>query len=215
MYGSGVFRGLGVTLKQFVGTYLDDIKKIPSRYAGGKETIDQTVGRIIGRFTTHGRSPLTYLYTSFDHDQLIGYYRAADIALVTPLRDGMNLVAKEFVASRTDGDGVLVLSEFAGAAAELSEALVVNPYDVERTAEAFHRALVMPAEERRTRMAVLRERVRTYDVHRWARSFVDRLEWQCLRVGSSEVDLTFSQRDGQLSVEVTRRSGEVEVIVER
>jgi trehalose 6-phosphate synthase/phosphatase len=108
--------------------------------------------------------------------EVVSLYRAADAVLVTPLRDGMNLVAKEFVASRPDGDGVLVLSEFAGAAAELSEALLVNPYDVEQTAQTLHRALTMPAEERRTRMAILRERVMNYDVHRWARSFIDRLE---------------------------------------
>src|SRR5262249_47373971 len=102
-------------------------------------------------------------------------YRAADVLVVTPIRDGMNLVAKEFIAARSDGDGVLVLSEFTGAAAELAEALLVNPYDVEGTAEALCRALEMPAEERRLRMSALRSRVRTYDVHRWSREFLERL----------------------------------------
>ena len=95
--------------------------------------------------------------------------------VVTPTRDGMNLVAKEFVAARTDGDGVLVLSEFTGAAAELAEALLVNPYDFEGIADALLRALSMPAQERQLRMAHLRIRVETYDVHRWAREFLDRL----------------------------------------
>ena len=94
--------------------------------------------------------------------------------LVTPLRDGMNLVAKEFVASRTDGDGVLVLSEFAGAAWELPEALQVNPYDVDGAAEVYYRALPMPREERRARLAPLRTRVHTFDVHRWVASFLER-----------------------------------------
>ena len=96
--------------------------------------------------------------------------------LVTPLRDGMNLVAKEFVASRVDGDGVLVLSEFAGASWELSEAIQVNPYDVEGAAESYYRALTMSPEERRTRLGPLRARVETYDVHRWAASFLEQLE---------------------------------------
>ena len=95
--------------------------------------------------------------------------------LVTPLRDGMNLVAKEFVAARTDEDGVLVLSDFAGAASELAEAVHVNPYDVEGTAEAFYRALIMPEEERRSRMRALRHRVFSYDIERWGRAFLDRL----------------------------------------
>ena len=103
-------------------------------------------------------------------------YRAADVMLVTPLRDGMNLVAKEFVASRTDGDGVLVLSEFAGAAWELPEALLVNPYDIDGTAEVIFRALTMDPEERRARLAPLRERVATFDVHRWVSSFLEQLE---------------------------------------
>src|SRR3989442_5841828 len=96
--------------------------------------------------------------------------------LVTPVRDGMNLVAKEFVAARTDEDGVLVLSEFAGAAAELAEALHVNPYDVDRTSETYYHALTLPADERRARMLGLRRRVTTYDVEHWVRSFLGALE---------------------------------------
>jgi trehalose 6-phosphate synthase/phosphatase len=96
--------------------------------------------------------------------------------LVTPLRDGMNLVAKEFIAARTDGDGVLVLSEFAGAAWELPEALQVNPYDADGSAEVYYRALTMDPDERRERLAPLRARVRTFDVHRWVASFLEQLE---------------------------------------
>ncbi|HSD19765.1 MAG TPA: bifunctional alpha,alpha-trehalose-phosphate synthase (UDP-forming)/trehalose-phosphatase [Anaeromyxobacter sp.] len=158
---------------------------VPSRenveaYREYRDEVDALVGRIHGEFATPSWSPIHYLYRGLSQAEIVALYRAADAVLVTPLRDGMNLVAKEFVASRPDGDGVLVLSEFAGAAAELAEALLVNPYDVQHTAATFHRALTMPEEERRTRMAALRERVLRYDVHGWARSFVARLE----RVGA-------------------------------
>jgi trehalose 6-phosphate synthase/phosphatase len=154
---------------------------VPSRenvgaYREFRDEVDALVGRIHGEFATPAWSPIHYLYRGISQDELVALYRAADACLVTPLRDGMNLVAKEFVAARPDGDGVLVLSEFAGAAAELSEAIHVNPYDVDRTAEAIDRALGMPEEERRTRMAALRDRVFSRDVHWWARSFVARLE---------------------------------------
>ena len=154
---------------------------VPSRenveaYRELRDEVDSAVGRIHGEFATSGWSPISYLYRSFSQTEVVALYRAADVVLVTPLRDGMNLVAKEFVASRPDEDGVLVLSEFAGAAAELSEALLVNPYDVEQTSEVLFRALTMPPEERQTRMAILRQRVMTYDVHWWARAFVARLE---------------------------------------
>jgi trehalose 6-phosphate synthase/phosphatase len=141
-----------------------------------RDEVDALVGCIHGEFATPSYSPIHYLYRGLSQPEIVALYRAADACVVTPLRDGMNLVAKEFVASRPDGDGVLLLSEFAGAAAELSEALHVNPYDIERTAEAMHRALTMPEDERRARMAVLRERVMSYDVQRWARSFVTSLE---------------------------------------
>src|SRR6185436_3852317 len=98
-----------------------------------------------------------------------------DVMIVTPLRDGMNLVSKEFVASRTDEDGVLVLSEFAGAAAELAEALHVNPYDLDGVAQVIKNALSMPHEERRARIRALRQRVRAYDSYRWAETFIDEL----------------------------------------
>jgi trehalose 6-phosphate synthase/phosphatase len=154
---------------------------VPSRenvgaYRELREEVDALVGRIHGQFATPTWTPIHYLHRGLSEAEVVALYRAANAVLVTPLRDGMNLVAKEFVASRVDGDGVLVLSEFAGAAAELSEALQVNPYDVARTADALHRALIMPEEERRTRMAVLRDRVLAYDVHGWARAFVARLE---------------------------------------
>jgi trehalose 6-phosphate synthase/phosphatase len=99
-------------------------------------------------------------------------YSAADIMLVTPLRDGMNLVAKEFVASRLHDDGVLILSEFAGAADEMQEALLINPYDMEGMAAAIRQAIDMPVAEQRARMAKLREKVMRNDVHHWGDTFM-------------------------------------------
>ncbi len=154
---------------------------VPSRenvgaYRELRDEVEAAVGRIAGEFATSSWSPVHYLYRGLSQAEVVSLYRAADAVLVTPLRDGMNLVAKEFVASRPDGDGVLVLSELAGAAAELSEALLVNPYDLERTADAYERALTMPADERRARMEILRHRVLTYDVHWWANALISRLE---------------------------------------
>ncbi len=154
---------------------------VPSRtqvdaYADFRAQVDRLVGRINGRFGSPDWAPLHYIYRQLSDPEVVALYRAADAMLVTPLRDGMNLVAKEFVASRSDGDGVLVLSEFAGAASELGEAVRVNPYDVARTAQAIHRALTMGEPERRARMATLRERVMTYDVYRWAQSYVEALQ---------------------------------------
>ena len=134
------------------------------------------MGRINGAFGTPRWVPVHYIFRGLSEPELVALYRAADVMLVTPLRDGMNLVAKEFVASRTDGDGVLVLSEFAGAAWELPEALQVNPYDVDGPPEVYYRALTMPREERRSRLAPLRTRVHTFDVHRWV-GVVPRVLW--------------------------------------
>jgi trehalose 6-phosphate synthase/phosphatase len=158
----------------------------PSRGAVGqyrefRQTVNEMVGRISGRFASPGYDPIHYISQNLDEARLAAYYRAASVALVTPLRDGMNLVAKEFVASRTDGDGVLVLSEFAGAATELADALIVNPYDLEDVATAIHDALSMPEPERRARMAALREHVRSHDVHCWAREYVAALRSEARR----------------------------------
>jgi trehalose 6-phosphate synthase/phosphatase len=157
---------------------------VPSRinvsaYQDFRRQVDELVGRVNGAFGTPRWTPVHYVYREVSEGELVALYRAADVMLVTPVRDGMNLVAKEFIAARTDGDGVLVLSEFAGAAAELAEAVLVNPYDVDRTAEAVFRALTLPHGERRARMHALRERVSRYDVHHWVRSLLAGLEEAC------------------------------------
>lgn len=137
-------------------------------YALLRRQVDEIVGRVNGRFSTVNWSPVQYLFQSMDEAALIPLYRAADVMLITPTRDGMNLVAKEFIACRNDDDGVLVLSEFTGAAWELGEAVLVNPYDVDGIAKAIQHALTMPADERRFRMKRLRKRVRRWNVHDWA-----------------------------------------------
>jgi trehalose 6-phosphate synthase/phosphatase len=153
---------------------------VPSRgevesYRTFKREVEKSVGEINATCGTLRSAPVHYIHRSLSQRQLVGLYRAADVMLVTPLRDGMNLVAKEFAASRVDEDGVLVLSEFAGAAAELDGAVVVNPYDIEGVAGSIQRALSMPAGERHARMAALRRRVAAHDIHEWADGFLERL----------------------------------------
>jgi trehalose 6-phosphate synthase len=125
-------------------------------------------GRINQRFASAKVPPIELLVEHHDHASVTEHYRGADACVVTSLHDGMNLVAKEFIAARDDERGVLLLSQFAGAARELHEALLVNPYHVEQTADALHRALTMPAREQGERMRSLRSMVRDFNVYRWA-----------------------------------------------
>ncbi|MGE0229432.1 MAG: bifunctional alpha,alpha-trehalose-phosphate synthase (UDP-forming)/trehalose-phosphatase [Dehalococcoidia bacterium] len=150
---------------------------VPSRerveaYVDFRRQSDEIIGRINGTYGTPDWTPVSWINRSMNKDEVVALYRAADVMVVTPVRDGMNLVAKEFVASRFDEDGVLVLSEFAGAAAELAEAVQVNPYDVDGMAEAYARALAMPADERHSRMRGMRRRVFINDTERWSRRFL-------------------------------------------
>jgi trehalose 6-phosphate synthase/phosphatase len=151
---------------------------VPSRQELGayeriRHDVEHLVRRINGRWATPDWSPIDYRYTSIDQTALVALYRAADVMLVTPIRDGMNLVAKEFVASRIDDDGVLVLSERAGAAAELRTALLVDPTDEVALADAYAAALHMRPAERRVRMRHMRLRITSHDVYRWAESVLD------------------------------------------
>jgi len=152
---------------------------VPSRtlvteYQNLKEQLDQLAGRINSRFSVPGWAPIHYVFRSLDRIQLLAHYRASEIALITPLRDGMNLVAKEYCAASVDSNGVLILSEFAGAADQMGRgALLVNPYDIDGCAEAIHQAFHMAPEERRRRMDLLRTDIRRNNVHRWVGWFVD------------------------------------------
>ena len=151
---------------------------VPSReeipgYREHRTAIERLVGEINGQFTRSGWVPIHYIHRSLEGPRLPAYYLVADIALVTPLKDGMNLVAKEYCATRLADDGVLVLSEFAGAAAELQNgAMLVNPYDLEGVAETLRRALAMPASERADRMRRLRRTVRDRDIYHWLDAFL-------------------------------------------
>jgi trehalose 6-phosphate synthase/phosphatase len=145
-------------------------------YRTFRDQVDEMVSKINEAYGTAVWRPLDYVYRCVGQRELVVLFRAADVMLVTPIRDGMNLVAKEFVASRTDGDGVLVLSEFAGAASELAEAVIVNPFDAERTAESMFRALRMQESERRSRMRGLRSRVFANQLVHWADRFLSTLD---------------------------------------
>ncbi len=154
---------------------------VPSRdqvpqYQQLKEQVDEMVGRINARFRTISWTPIQYFYRSFPLESLSALYRIADVALVTPMRDGMNLVAKEYIASRTDNTGVLILSEMAGAAIELSEALLINPNDMDQMVESLEQALTMPAEEQEVHIKTMRKTVKRYNVHHWVKLFMCRLE---------------------------------------
>jgi trehalose 6-phosphate synthase/phosphatase len=159
---------------QLVQVAVPSRERVP-RYADLRRTVSELVGEINGELATVDWTPVVYLRRSIDQAQLATLYATADVGWVAPLRDGMNLVAKEFIACQADGTGVLVLSEFAGAAQELAEALRVNPYDADRSAELIDRALTMPEDECRQREAALLRRVRRNDAAAWASRFLDEL----------------------------------------
>lgn len=151
---------------------------VPSRqevqeYSWLKRDIERMVGEINGIFTRPGWVPVHYMYRSLTREELLSYYRTSEISLITPLKDGMNLVAKEYCACTLEENGVVILSEFAGAASQMQkDALLVNPYDIEGVANAIHEAFVMPREERIARMKRLREKIRKNDVFKWVDSFL-------------------------------------------
>jgi trehalose 6-phosphate synthase len=146
-------------------------------YAAIREALEQAAGRTNGRFADTDWTPIRYLNRNFPHGTLMGFLRAAQVGLVTPLRDGMNLVAKEYVAAQDPADpGVLVLSSLAGAACELEEAVVVNPHDPGSVADAIDLALHMPLAERQARHAAMLERLRRRSIHAWHRDFLSALE---------------------------------------
>jgi trehalose 6-phosphate synthase/phosphatase len=154
---------------------------VPSRdevdqYIKLKSTVDELVGQINGKYGGMSYSPIWYFYRSLPFENLIELYTSCDVALITPIRDGMNLVAKEYVASRVNGDGVIVLSEMAGVAKEMGEAIIINPNNQGEIADAIQQALSMPVEEQKERMEIMQKRIKRYDVFKWAGEFVHALE---------------------------------------
>ncbi len=137
--------------------------------------VEGEADRINRRFQTSQWKPIVFLPRHHNHEQIQSYYRTADVCMVTSLHDGMNLVAKEYVAARSDEQGALILSRFTGASQELVDALLVNPYDTEQLADAIHRALVMSPEEKRARMARMRAYIREHNIYLWAGNLITEL----------------------------------------
>jgi len=146
------------------------------RYHDLKVRIDETIGNINGTYSNPGWIPIHYFYKSFSFNELIAFYHESDIGLVTPLRDGMNLVAKEYVAAKADRPGVLILSEMAGAAIELGDALLVNPNNTIRLAHTLNRALIMPEQEQMERLKKMQKILKKQNIVKWAGDFIDELE---------------------------------------
>ncbi len=170
-----------------------------------RDEIEQTVGRINGDFGTIGHQAVNYLHHGFPREEMAALYLAADVMLVTALRDGMNLVAKEYVAARSDEDGVLVLSEFAGAADELKASLRINPHDIDGLKDSIIQAVEMSRDERRKRMRSMRKRVRENDVGHWSRGFLQSLaEAHAARGDTADED---SDPLGELEWTVERAPG--------
>lgn len=189
-----------ITLLQIAVPSRTDVKE----YQELKEEMDQLVGRINGQFTTPNWSPIRYIYGCVGQAELASFYRDAFVALVTPLRDGMNLVAKEFVACQINSSpGVLIVSPFAGAGETMHEALICNPYEIDDAAEVIHRALTMPEDERTLRMNHLRRRERDHDVNHWMKSFLkamDSLEEERDEIGATTMHpVTMDDFDDYLS----------------
>ena len=163
-------------LKQFVFVQIGAPSRTHiKRYHDLLEEVEAEAERINRRFQTANWKPIIFLKRQHSHHEIERYYRAADLCLVTSLHDGMNLVAKEFLAARDDEDGVLVLSCFTGAARELRDALLVNPYDIDQTAEAIRFALEMDPEEKKQRMQRMRKLVREQNIYRWAGDLIGQL----------------------------------------
>lgn len=166
---------------EFVNTVSLILLVVPSRdnvehYRDLKDEIELLVGRINGKYSMMNWTPIHYFYRSLPFHKLSALYTMSDVALVTPLRDGMNLVCKEYIASKLDKTGVLILSEMAGSAKELSEAILVNPNDEMEMVDALHRALTMPEEEQETRNIEMQEKLQRYNIHRWVDNFMESLQ---------------------------------------
>ena len=171
-----LFERFPVYLKQFVFVQIGAPSRTHiKRYHDFLLEVEVEAERINRRFQTANWKPIVFLNRQHSHQEIERYYRAADLCLVTSLHDGMNLVAKEFLATRDDEDGVLVLSRFTGAARELRDALVVNPYDIDQTADAIRMALVMDPEEKKERMQRMRKLIREQNIYRWAGDLVGQL----------------------------------------
>jgi trehalose 6-phosphate synthase/phosphatase len=197
-YTKGVVNRL-LAFERFLDIYPDYHDKIrlvmlavPSRskvaqYKQLKRQTDEVVGRINGKFATVNWTPVWYYYRSMEFENLIDLYVSSDVAMITPLRDGMNLVAKEYLATRVDDDGVLILSELAGSSKELPQALLVNPFDIEQLAQSIKTAIEMPIKEQKERNSISRKRIRRYDINKWSSNFMQALNESANKESASQV----------------------------
>jgi trehalose 6-phosphate synthase len=177
--------------------------RIPS-YMDLRRHVEEAAERINQRFQTANWKPILLIERQLSHEEVERWYRVADICLVTSLHDGMNLVAKEFLAARHDEDGVLLLSKFTGAASELKDALLVNPYDISAVAETIHQGLEMGRGERRMRMQRMRRHIRDHNVYRWAANILGDLRE--LRIEDSEPgDVKISRPEPVATAEAAHR----------
>jgi trehalose 6-phosphate synthase/phosphatase len=175
-------------------------RDIITKYAETKKEVEGLVSRINGKYGTVGWTPVIYQYKSLDFKKLAALYLAADVALITPMRDGMNLVAKEFVASRADKRGVLILAETAGASSELGEALLVNPTDHQEIADAIALSLEMPVEEQMKRNETMQQRLKEYDVMKWAEDFLTQLDQKKLKQEKLKIKIINGEIEDQLLI---------------
>ena len=176
--------------------YLEKVRlvmlTVPSRsnvsdYKRLKKETDEIVGRVNGKFATINWTPIWYYYRAMDFDDLVDLYMTSDIAMITPVRDGMNLVAKEYIATRVKGDGVLILSEMAGASKELYESVLINPFDLDQMADALLTAIKMPLEEQQKRNLSMQKRLKRYSVEHWANEFMKALKTKHLSAEESSI----------------------------
>ncbi len=211
-YSKGIMNRLEA-FEQFLKTYVKYHKKValmviavPSRveveaYKDLRDSIEQTVSRINGMYGSVDWTPISYQFKNLPFCQVVALYAQADVALVTPLRDGMNLVAKEYVASKQHRTGVLILSEMAGAIDELPESLSINPNDTASIVRSIRRALVMPKAEQRSRLQSMQRRISRYTVSRWAKDFTEQLQYakdlknEQFRSGLADRDQTMLIKD--------------------
>ncbi len=185
-YTKGIINRLEA-FKKFLNKYPQYHEKIvfimvsvPSRtsiksYDKLKNQVDKLIGEINGAYSTISWTPIMYFYKSIPFDHLLALYHRADIALLTPLRDGMNLVAKEYIASKTDNGGVLILSEMAGVAEELGEAIIINPNDIDEIADSIYSALETDINEQRHKIKLMQQRLIKYDIFKWSNDFIETL----------------------------------------
>lgn len=187
---------------------------VPSRsnvpqYQKLKREIDELVGRINGKFSTVSWTPIWYFYRSMPFDNLIDLYTSGDIALLTPRRDGMNLVAKEYIATRTDLSGVLILSEMAGAAHEMNEALIINPNNYDQIADALKQAYEMPLQEQKSRNKTIQKRLKRYGIKKWADEFIKALEGTKVHYTSKKAKFIEEQTETEILEQFNNASNKI------